>query len=201
MQTQLSALVSNIVEGVLHGISSKITSLEGENKQLKVIALENKSDRAEQYSRRNCLRLSGIPESKGESVDDKVLEITNTLGANLSIDEIDRTHRLGKMRGTESSGKPRDIIIKFTSYRARQKLLHNKKQLKEKGYERIFINEDLTLTRDNIHYQTRKMVKEKLIQSTWTKDGTIVVRDKDSKYYRIETQSDLDHVKNIICGH
>ena len=198
MQTQLSALVSNIVEGVLHGISSKITSLEGENKQLKVIALENKSDRAEQYSRRNCLRLSGIPESKGESVDDKVLEITNTLGANLSID---RTHRLGKMRGTESSGKPRDIIIKFTSYRARQKLLHNKKQLKEKGYERIFINEDLTLTRDNIHYQTRKMVKEKLIQSTWTKDGTIVVRDKDSKYYRIETQSDLDHVKNIICGH
>ena len=131
MQTQLSTLVSNIVEGVLHGLSSKITSLEGENKQLKdkVIALENKADRAEQYSRRNCLRLSGIPESKGESVDDKVLEIANTVGANLSIQEIDQTHRLGKMRGTESSGKPRDIIIKFTSYRARQKLLHNKKNV------------------------------------------------------------------------
>ena len=128
-----------------------MAALEGENKRLKdkVVALENKADRAEQCLRQNCLRLSGIPESKGVSVDAKELEISKTMGANITIDEIDRTHRLGKLWGIETS-KPRYIFVKFLSYPARQKLLQNKKQLKEKGLHKVSVNEDLTTIRDNI---------------------------------------------------
>lgn len=60
LSTQLSTMVSTIVEGVLSGINTAINSLQEENNELKtkVAALESKLDKAEQYSRRNCLRLS-----------------------------------------------------------------------------------------------------------------------------------------------
>ena len=36
----------------------------------KIAILKKKIDRYEQYSRRNCILLEGIPESKGEVTDD-----------------------------------------------------------------------------------------------------------------------------------
>lgn len=56
---QVSELVSSIVEGVLQGLQSKVASLEKENTELKqrVGALETALDSAEQYSRRNCLKM------------------------------------------------------------------------------------------------------------------------------------------------
>ena len=95
----------------------------------KVADMEALIDRQNQYSRRNCLRLSGVSETQGENTDTTVTKILSAIGANISIDEIDRSHRLGKPRKSPSSSQaqsrnplPRDIIIKFTSYRARQKV-------------------------------------------------------------------------------
>ena len=83
-EQQMASMVSNIVDGVLGGLKDRIHTLEEENINLKckVEALESKADRAEQYSRRNCLRLSGIPEEKGESVDSIVMNIASAIEAN-----------------------------------------------------------------------------------------------------------------------
>ena len=160
--------------------------------------LQAKADKAEQYSRRNCLRLSGIPETTDESVDDKVMEVATAIDADLTIGEIDRAHRLGKPRGEVNKIKPQDIIIKFISYRSRQKLLRNKRNLRESGYPRVFLNEDLTYIRDKIFYSTRKLAKDKVITSTWTKDGVILVKDVDSRIHRVETFADLEKFKGKI---
>ena len=67
----IKTMIQPIVDGVLSGLQAKISVLETENSSLKaenealktrVSVLEFKSDEAEQYSRRNCLRISGIKE-------------------------------------------------------------------------------------------------------------------------------------------
>ena len=166
LQSQTAAMVSSIVDGVLCGLKEKISSLEDENTTLKdrVALLGVKVDKAEQYSHRNCLRLSGLSETKDESVDEKIMELAVAIDADPTITEID--HRLGKPRGEASKTKPRDMIIEFISFRARQKVLRNRRKLRENGYTRVFVNEDLTYTRDRIFYSTRKLAKDKVIMSS-----------------------------------
>ncbi|KAH3883891.1 hypothetical protein DPMN_007859 [Dreissena polymorpha] len=91
------------------------------------------------------------------------------LGAMLSIDEIDRTHRLGARKHVGS--KPRDIIVKLVSYRARQKLYNVKSKAKTPGhYRRVYVNEALTRHRSEIFYDARKLVSDKYVDSAWTHD-------------------------------
>ena len=119
--------------------------------------------------------------------------------ADISINDIDRSHRMGKPRRTSGqSAKPRDIIIKFTSYRARQKLLKNKSKLRSKGFPNVFVNEHLTSLRDKIFFETRKLAKNRLINSTWTSDGTIIVKDKHLKFHCLETHQDLETLKSNV---
>ena len=59
--------------------------------------LEESIDAQQQYSRRNCLLLHGIEETKGEDTDDLVLEVRNDdMGLNISKTALDRSHRIGK---------------------------------------------------------------------------------------------------------
>ena len=66
---QIVGLVNDIVQGVLDGLHEQVSKLEETNKQLteengllrqRVETLERKVDQAEQYSHRNCLRISGV---------------------------------------------------------------------------------------------------------------------------------------------
>ena len=127
--------------------------------------------------------------------------MATALDSDISINDIDRSHRLGKPRRSNGQTvKPRDIIIKFTSYRARQKLLKNKSKLRSKGFNNVFVNENLTAIRDNIFYETRKLARNKLIDSTWTSDGTIIVKDKHLKVHRLESYRDLELLKSSVSS-
>ena len=131
-ESQISNMISSITDGVLAGVTSKIQELQLENESLreKVNNLEKRlevaeesQDRANQYSRRNCLRLSGFTETEQENTDDIVLEAFRAIGVDIQLTEIDRSHHVGSPRGSaDSDSKPRDIIVKFTSYRSRTKV-------------------------------------------------------------------------------
>ncbi|KAH3773519.1 hypothetical protein DPMN_174881 [Dreissena polymorpha] len=71
LDVQLTEMVSSIVTEVMDGIQTIITSLQNENEELcnkvkdlekRVDTLEYSVDKSNQYSRRNCLRLSGVTE-------------------------------------------------------------------------------------------------------------------------------------------
>ena len=94
IKDQLPGMVKNIVSGVIDGLNKQINELEKDNKTLKkenkelkarVAKLETRSDAAEQYSRRNSLRMSGVKEDTVENTDDLVLERANAVGASISI--------------------------------------------------------------------------------------------------------------------
>lgn len=204
-QSKLGDLVSSIVDGVVSGLTAQIDDLKQENAELKdrVAKLEEKADTAEQYSRRNCIRISRLPEEEGECTDVKVVDMATALGVDLSICEIDRSHRLGKVTPNPTEGqvksKPRDIIVKFATYRSRNKFFERKSNLRKCGYEGIFVSEDLTRERNNIFYEARRLVKLHIAAGTWTSDGTIIVKDNDSKKHRITTMEQLiDLRKRLI---
>ena len=68
-------------------------------------SLHDENDAQEQYSRRNCLLLHGVPETQVDT-DNAVLSVTNEkLGLNLTRDCIDRSHRLGQAAQSTSNGK------------------------------------------------------------------------------------------------
>ena len=112
--TEIVGIVDNIVKAVITGLQERITSLEKSNKDLqdtnvsltaRVTFLEAQADQAEQYSRRNCLRISGVPETPDESTDNIVMSIANDIDSDIRIHDIDRSHRVGnpkRKRGCEN---------------------------------------------------------------------------------------------------
>ena len=115
-------------------IKAKDTKID--NLQTKVLNLETTVDNLEQYSRRNSIRISGVPELEHEDVPDRVLDLFNhKMGVSTQIVDIDRMHRVGK-RGTD---RPRAILVKFATYRARESVFKAKRYLKP-GAERPLRN-------------------------------------------------------------
>ena len=83
-----------------------INNLKGEVSYLseKLGKLEESIDAQQQYSRRNCLLLHGIEETKGEDTDDLVLEVLNNdMGLNISKTALDRSHRIGNPKTKKKS--------------------------------------------------------------------------------------------------
>lgn len=189
-EPQITAMIGSIVKGVLDGLTSHVKAVEKENESLKtrVALLEAKSDAAEQYSRRNSLRITGVPENATENTDTYVVELARALEADVSTDDIERSHRVGKPR---SFGRPRDIIVKFVSYRVRRKVYGARTKTKDKGYRGVYINEDLTKPRSRLLLKARKMVKLGQLAGAWSSDGTILVRDPRDTKHRIASDSDL----------
>ena len=78
-------------------------------------------------------------------------EIQN-LGIDLDERDFDRAHRVGKPIDQGNPVKDRQIIVKFTSFRARTKVYRNR--AKDEGKSRFYI--DQTLRR----YKRRQMAVE-----------------------------------------
>ena len=161
----------------------------------RVEKLEISADNAEQYSRRNCLRSSGVSEINDEVNDNIVLDLATAIDADIKLEDIDRSHRLGKPKFRDSSddtpARPRDIIIKFSTYRARQKVYKARALTKQRGYKGIFINEDLTKNRSQPLYEARRRFKSKQLQGAWSSDGTILIKHFDNTVVKITSVSQL----------
>ena len=93
-ESRLTSIVSNVVDGVLNHLSTKVDTLEKENSDLrtKVEELQSKLEKTtadleqtNEYSRRNSLRISGISESSDNSTDEAVLHVAKEVGSAITI--------------------------------------------------------------------------------------------------------------------
>ena len=202
LKTEVSGLIKAAVETA---IESKLGPIKEENARLtkenieltkRVTKLESAIDDSEQYSRRNSLRVSNVKEDSDENTDQIVLSIANELNVDISPNDIDRSHRVGK----PSTSKPRDILVKFATYRARQRLYGIRSSLKNSEYDGVFLNEDLTQRRSKLLYEARLKVKENYLQGAWSMDGRLFIKDHKDKVFRLNNESDISaHVsKNPI---
>ena len=206
-QGEIVSIVDSVVKGVLSGLQDRISSLEKSNSELinenrslitRITALEAQADQAEQYSRRNCLRISGVKEETNESTDDIVMKIASDIGSDIQLENIDRSHRIGNPN--RRGDKPREIIVKFTAYRYRSKFYKQRTRLKEQGYTGVFINEDLTKRRSSLLFEARTLFKSKLIKGSWSSDGIVLIKDNQDRVHRVSCTSDLDPFRPPMTG-
>ncbi|KAH3846977.1 hypothetical protein DPMN_089287 [Dreissena polymorpha] len=73
--------------------------------------------------------------------------------------DIDRCHRVG----SKKDGKQRKVIVKFTNSSARQRLYEARRNLKDG----VFIKENLTKFREELAYEARQLVRNKLLTKSW----------------------------------
>ena len=63
----------------------------------KVISIESRHNILEQYGRRNNLEITCIPDSVPQrDLENKVVDILNAIGVNVSNDDFEDCHRIGK---------------------------------------------------------------------------------------------------------
>ena len=188
--------------------------------------LEQKIDDMEMYSRRNLFRINGIVEKENESTDELVVGVAKIIGVDLKIDEIDRSHRVGRREGERGEKFDRPIIVKFTSYRSKRKLMKDRKNLKDADFSplfsptaaesggaggeredgeiadqpkirlKVFINDDLTKARARLAAKARTLKKDKVIADTWVSDGVIIVKKLNGDTKRVTTLRELVDLTN-----
>ena len=119
----LSNELGNEVYSLRQAVAAKNNRIKSLENEIEIL----KNDNLEQYTRRNSLRISGLPDSDNEDVGQKVLELClQQLQNPVTSSDIDRIHRLGKI----GSSNPRPVLVKFASYGARSSVLKAKSVLR-----------------------------------------------------------------------
>ena len=164
----------------------KIATLEN-----RISVLENENDNLEQYSRRNSVRMTGLKEADTEDLYATVLEVVNSkaqLTPPLEPSDIDRVHRVGR----KSEDKTRAVLIKFSTYRARKRVMERRSHLKKvESTSPVFINEDLTKRRAELFWKARQLKRNNKIHDAWTHDGNIIVKDRNNRIVSIKSSNHL----------
>ena len=159
-----------------------------------VTELQSSLEEQEQYSRRQCLRIYGLPESRGENTDDLVISLAGKMGVTIDKQDIDRSHRIRPRRETPSRqtpdqpARPKPLIVKFARYNVRRLMYGAKSRLKGTG---IVIREDLTATRQALFSRTSSHQNTKY---TWTIDGRIFTLTRDGRKIPVRNASDVERL-------
>ena len=184
----------------IQALRAENTNLHAENVRLRadveslstrVARVESENDALEQYTRRNSIRISGIPETDSENTDEIVFKIADKLNVHIGSSDIDRSHRIGNPK---TGGRHRDIIVKFATYNARQRIYHKRVELRnseDKDTKSIFINEDLTKKRSKLLFDARTLSRVGKLKSAHSSDGKIFVRDNSDDRYLIKSDADI----------
>ncbi|KAL9960636.1 hypothetical protein ACROYT_G034120, partial [Oculina patagonica] len=153
------------------------TKVKLEKQQEETDNLWTSLDDLEQYTRKNSLEISGVPETCYTSTEEVVLKVANVLEVDLTPNDIEISHKL-KRRGARNT-----IIAKFVSHKAKSKLYKQRTKLKDIkladlypsfasaiNTDRIFINENLTNFRRYLFGKANGMKKDDLVSSVWSID-------------------------------
>lgn len=133
----------------------------------KVHALSAHGEAQEQYIRRDCLRIDGIPTPINGAVETedeirvKVQELAKACGVDIPKEVIDRAHRIGKER-TVMGQHNRQVIVKFRSFSHRTRLYKARKQVKS---HRIYL--DLTKSRTTLLQQVNKEINDRRLEDSF----------------------------------
>ena len=110
---------------------------------------KKKCEKHEQYGRRLCLRIKGLPKKTKEDANDVLNQVHDLLKeAEVEIPDavLDRAHRISKENN--------DAIIRFTTFRHRTLFYRNRKKLKNQS-----IHLDLTKSRLSLLNEARKLIE------------------------------------------
>lgn len=200
----------------------RLTAYEKENKELrnenKIMkkALDNlessfkslnkATNDLEQYTRRECVEIRGVPQYPDESTNLIVEQVGKVIGVEITDKDISVSHRLPATKTNKSKKPgPSPIIVKFVRrdmkdafYRARTKLKGmTSKDLGFTNEQRVFISESLTPMNRELFNEALKVKKDLNFKFIWTSNGRVFLRvSEESPVIFISSRDDLVKVKN-----
>ena len=209
LENKLLARFDDFQNELLNVKNIIIKNLEEENERLrkrvsfldkKVISFESRQNMLEQYRRRNTLEITGIPDSVSQKdLENKVVDILNAIGVNVSNDDSEDCHRIGKSQNNSKKQLLHSPTEKLS------KTLHNRKKLKTINnaaallMERAmpFLNKNLSEENKNIAFLCRKPKLEGMIVITYSVIGIFAYHAtklvmEGSKRFLFEHFSDFD---------
>jgi len=144
----------------------------------------------EQYTRRDCLEIRGIPLPSTpmdlDQTDEFVLQTAEKIGAPMQKSDISISHRIPSRKQSTDEGTsiPPAIIVKFVKLEIRENLYRARKNLKsistvDLGYSvanKIYVNESLTEKNKEIFKLCLKCKRDLSYKFLWTNAGRIFLR-------------------------
>ena len=193
VKQKITVDIESIIIAKIEPLIFRISKLERENNELMV-----NLDSLEQCGRMSLIRVAGISEGGSDEDTNTIVQtIISDIDPDLSPTDIKRSHRIGKLgvsRGHNHARK-RQIIVRLTNPIVKRRILTCRKNLKSSSkYKHVYINEDLTPTRNKIHSHARQLLKRKTIAQLWTTNGKILIKDKDNRIYETNTMDALAEV-------
>ena len=136
--------------GDLSSLKSKLVGAEKDIVEIKnTVELQgNKIEYQENQSRRNNIRVFGIPESAGETWEMAETKVKDAIKEKLNIEvDIERAHRVerrksGGINQHQADAKPRVIVCRLSSWKQKEAVVRKARKEKPEG---LFICEDLYL--------------------------------------------------------
>ena len=114
------------------GVKSQIKEIKEDINRLRLgndgFNVEVKLDELEQYARRDCLEITGIPVVPNDSPALLVKEMSEIMGVNLNENDISIAHRLPPTKKVKDR-----LIVKFTRREKRDEIYSKRKNFKSKG--------------------------------------------------------------------
>ena len=191
-------------------LTTRLEALESADSiSQRVERLEREGYRQQQYSRRECIELVGLPdELYGNALEEKVVEAFGHAGVNVTKRDFHAVHRLRNKAV---------VIAKCVNRRDATAILRSKKKLREvddagkaklgvKG--KVYVNESLCPEYRRLYGICTALYRKKMLTTAFTINGTIkvCVNENDDKKC-IEHMKDLfelfgeEEINNIINEH
>lgn len=182
---------------------------QNDNYEITIQELTNRISNTEQYLRENNLEFHGIPEHRGENLNNLMLQCSSVIASKITGSDIISCVRVAKQN--KNSSQPRAIIAKFATVGCRDEFYssvhrYNKANPTNKlntsllglGGDRkpVFVSEHLSPTNKYLHAAARKKAKELKYQFVWVRHARIYVRkDAESSHILIRNVNSLDLIK------
>jgi small-conductance mechanosensitive channel len=190
----------------LQSLNEKSNKLEKKTSVLQTDLnnVETVSEDLAQYLRRDCVEISGVDPSEGQSCNDIVVSLSEEMGIKIDDRDISTAHVLP----TYNKNKDKKIIVKFTRrdiknefYTNRKKIAGRKisslKSLGKKGENKVYISESLTPKRKKLFGAVNNIKKKLNWKFIWTNNGRIYLRESDNSVsFTFDSIADLVNFEN-----
>lgn len=170
-------------------------------------------DEIQQYQRRDCLEVTGIPMVPMEDTKSLVVELATAIGVEVYEEDISTAHRLPNTKRVKDR-----LIVKFIRRDKREEFYKKRSNIKGKNtsclpsvkshygqnissHANIHINESLTAYRKRLFGMVNDFKKIHKHKFLWTSSGKILLRENDnSRIYTFTTVEQFEDYKSTIVN-
>ncbi|XP_075232211.1 uncharacterized protein LOC142330652 [Lycorma delicatula] len=152
--------------------------------------------------RSNSLEIHGVPEDKTKDVYEVVKNVGSALNMNISREDIDVCHRLGRR---SNSNTPAGISVKFVRREKKQEMLGKRRVKRDltnqhleihQNMAPIYINESLGPVKRKLFAAARMLKKDKQYTYLWIRNGKIFIRkNQGDSALPINSMDDIEKLK------